>query len=521
MQPSIFKHLNCLFNTFNAFRKYRPDTSFLCIIALLFAIGISAPAKASHIVGGNLQMEYMGNSDYRFTLMYFRDVLNGSAASGFSSEVNVSIYRKRDNQFVRQLTLYKSGTDSVLAPSFRGCESYNFKISVIQFIGYDKLEVQDFSELGGYYIASNMCCRNSAISNIRNPGQSGNTFTLDFPALIGYDGYITRNSSPAFKPFKADYGCIDKEFYIDFSATDKDGDSLAYALTDPYNSQSRQTTTTTPPAPYQNINWVPGYSGLYPINSRKLIKIDPVTGILAVLPVESGLFVLTVEVKEYRKGRLIGNVRRDYQVLILACPGNYAPHISLDIKGQTQTALTGPADTIHVTTKPGLDDFKLSFTDSTANEYLSVKIVPVNYTGDLFSISPSSGSLNNRRFTASLNLPDCVQDPAKIYIFDVIVSDNDCPLHNTVTRRIAVKYVPPPVNRPYISVSGLPVNGAPLEITPFKTQSFLLTASIADTNALHLSIDSSDGFSPALLGINFRDTSGYRSISVPLSINVT
>ena len=45
-------------------------------MVLLVALGLNL--KATHIVGGELYYEYLGNNNYRVTLDYFIDCVNGN-----------------------------------------------------------------------------------------------------------------------------------------------------------------------------------------------------------------------------------------------------------------------------------------------------------------------------------------------------------------------------------------------------------------------------------------------------------
>ena len=61
------------------------------------------------------------------------------------------------------------------------------------------------------------------------------------------------------------------------------------------------------------------------VPGRSPLRVDTRSCLLRVTPDRVGLFVFSVEVGEYRNKKLIGVVRRDYQVLVIDCAKNDPP----------------------------------------------------------------------------------------------------------------------------------------------------------------------------------------------------
>ena len=85
---------------------------------------------------------------------------------------------------------------------------------------------------GGYQILYQRCCRNSTIVNIVDPSGTGSTYTVDIP-----ESSMDCNSSPFFVNYPPIVICANSPLVFDHSAIDYDGDSLVYAICEPYEGQ--------------------------------------------------------------------------------------------------------------------------------------------------------------------------------------------------------------------------------------------------------------------------------------------
>jgi hypothetical protein len=159
------------------------------------------------------------------------------------------------------------------------------------------------------------CCRNSTINNIVEPENAGQTFYLEFPAVVR-NGQPLINSTPKIFPPLSDYACINELFYFDFGGEDADGDSLVYEMVTPFNGSSTPAIPSPElpsSAPYSLIKWLPGLSTNNQIPGNPALTIDRRTGQLQVRPSQLGLFVFSIKCSEYRQGVKLGEVRRDFQ----------------------------------------------------------------------------------------------------------------------------------------------------------------------------------------------------------------
>ncbi|MEP7321351.1 MAG: PKD domain-containing protein, partial [Saprospiraceae bacterium] len=178
-----------------------------------------------------------------------------------------------------------------------------------------------------YYI---QCCRNRTILNIPNPGNTGATFFIE----ISNEAQASCNNSPRFKTFPPIVICADFPLNFDHSATDAEGDSLVYEFCPllagggagggggfPGGPAGCDSPTPEPracPPPFNTLSSVSGFSYIDPLGSG-VIALDRTTGLLTGHPRELGQYVVGICVKEYRGGKLIGSIHRDFQFNVTIC----------------------------------------------------------------------------------------------------------------------------------------------------------------------------------------------------------
>ncbi len=284
----------------------------LYLSAILFVLCATA-AKATHIVGGEIFYDYLGGNNYRITLKVYRDCLNGQAP--YDNPASVGIFNSAG---VLVDTLSMNFPGSVPVPPSINNPCYtppgNVCVEEAQYV-----EVKNLPPIaGGYTITYQRCCRNNTILNLVNPGGVGSTYTVNIPD----PSLAVGNSSPRYNYFPPIFICQGAPLTFDHSASEPDGDSLAYSMCDPYDGASASAPMPQPPAgpPYVNVPFNAPYSGAYPISSNPAITINPITGLMTGTPNLSGQWVVGVCCEEYRHGQLISIDKRDFQFNVLPCP---------------------------------------------------------------------------------------------------------------------------------------------------------------------------------------------------------
>ncbi|MBR9861383.1 T9SS type B sorting domain-containing protein, partial [bacterium] len=88
------------------------------------------------------------------------------------------------------------------------------------------------------------------------------------------------------------------------------------------------------PPPFRNVVWQFGYNTANQMSGDPILSINSATGELTVTPTITGQFVIGVKVIEYRKGKIVGETLRDYQVNVMDCDFDVIANFTTE-KGST------------------------------------------------------------------------------------------------------------------------------------------------------------------------------------------
>lgn len=455
---------------------------------ILFFFSWALSTRATHIVGGEFQMDHIQGNRYEITLKLIFDQINGNA-NALDSRITVGIFERFTNRFMGDFTLNLTWNSSPLPPSRPECgtgitvqnTAYFYRNTVV-------LSAQNYTYPGGYYMVWQRCCRNSIINNIRNPGATGMVFYLEFPPLGGLN-YPGLNSSPVLKAPTTDYACVGRNFTLDFSASDQDGDSLTYEMATPLKGQTipQQAIIFTPiPAPYPPVVWMPNFNALNAIWGNPSLSIDR-NGILTMNPYYTGLYVLSIICREFRNGRQIGLVQRDYQIPVLDCPPPN-PFGSVVYNNRDSTKYPDPNNVPPILVT-GVDNncFKVGVFGLKKGQSVSFRAEALNFRGKNITINPSSGSIEKTNDTLFVQVcgPSCINQRSFVYQMRLIMEDNTCPqpLRDTIPLSFIIQ--PPAEPAPFLSQDSSETELLAVVGSPFQ---FRITGTCADSKPLKLTI---------------------------------
>ncbi|BDS12477.1 PKD domain-containing protein [Aureispira anguillae] len=290
---------------------------FNYVIGWLFCIlfFLSSSTYASHIVGGEMTYNCLGNNQYEILLTIFRDCENGNPAAYFDQPAYVGIYNATTGAYLRTEALLLPNDDTLDLAQSNPC--YNIPSNVCIHTTTYRRQITLPNNSNGYHLVYQRCCRNNVITNIIDPGQTGATYDV----VISGDALASCNSSPRFREWPPFYICQGTSINYDNSAFDPDGDSIVYELCNPYDGATTLDPRPNPPAgpPFSSVNWRFPYGLNNMLGGADPFRIDPVTGMLAGTPPSLGIFVVGICAKEYRNGVLIGITKRDFQYEVVAC----------------------------------------------------------------------------------------------------------------------------------------------------------------------------------------------------------
>jgi hypothetical protein len=446
----------------------------------LFLVGLFlmcfGALHASHIVGGELALVHVNGTlyNYRINLILYYDYKYGETGGDLSALIR--IFRKRDNQYVGEYTVYPEGPmhpqkQAVGTPVeyFQPeCSDGSIETNRVFYkSGIITLSPAIYNDPDGYYMVYERCCRNYNITNIYSavpPGGpyseiAGQIFYLEFPPVIK-DGEPFINSSPILFPPLSDYACPNRSYFVDFAGTDPDGDSLVYSIVTPLNSKERFRALPTGgpnPGPYDSVVWKPGFSRVNIMRGNPDLRISD-EGLLTVTPSEIsiGLYVFAVRCEEYRNGVKIGEVRRDFQMLVQsACPDAEPPVIVGKAPGDVEFGSSNQLTVTYANTVTDTDRcFEVRVSDPDAlkfddnfSEDVKLKAIPVGFKKNIKSILPqvSSATISNDGTAVfEICLPKCPYNASGIFDIAIIAFDDACTLPLSDTLYIHVNLEPPP-----------------------------------------------------------------------------
>jgi gliding motility-associated-like protein len=418
--------------------------------------GLVGELLATHIVGGEIQMQYLNtNNRYRFIVNLYFDQINGNSQAE-DANIILAIYRRRNNQLVQSFTLNKSSQAFV---PYQGsdCQQQFLSTRLIRYLADVDLNPNNYRDTEGYYAIWERCCRNNVVSNIVASGDAGSVFYLWFPA-IEQGGQPFRNNTPAFSMPAGDYLCLGKDFSTNnFAATDADGDQLVYSMVTPFNGYSNRNN----PDPFNNgnipnpygfppptVTWATGFSATNAITSSvgQPLTINATTGELSVNPNRTGLFVFSIRCEEFRNGVKIGEVRRDFQFLVRECKENFPPVVSIPLPNNpSQNYQEGDTLTIDANSNNLCFDVKITDAPRENIKSIAVKKVSGNFNFRTNPLSVSSVRTdNNGNAIVQFCWIKCLysKDKNDIFVFDIIAKDDACPYEGVDTLRVKLRVLP-------------------------------------------------------------------------------
>ena len=426
---------------------------FLRSLGLLLLLLLPLAASATHIVGGELDLQYKSGSTYTLSLNLYFDAINGDPQALDQSLV-AGIFEKATNQRVVNVTLPLTSNTFVQYTN-PACAVGSLNTRKLVYTKEITLDAATYANAGGYYVAVERCCRNISISNIINPGGAAQTFYLEFPAVV--------RSGAAF------------------------------------------------------ITWSQGLSAANQIPGLPSLGIDARSGRLTVRASSLGLFVFGVRCAEYRKGVKIGETRRDFQLYVLNCPTNVAPRLQVHAANSATLYRPGRDTLRLLPGGNRCLTIRYTDPDPNSVLTMSTRAVNFTVPAPTFTTSTSgtvraAGAPDT--LTATLCFPDCADTKGKVYLLDLIVADNGCSLPKHDTLRVAFTATQAPNAAPVLTSSFPPapaptVDAAPtvVRVTLGQRYAATLTGTDVDRNALALAAVG-EGFDLAGMGMQFAAQNG-------------
>jgi gliding motility-associated-like protein len=362
-------------------------------------------AKASHISGGQITYNCLGNNVYEVKLTYFWDC-QGGFNPGATQSINVDGCGTSLFMTVTQSTLTPG--DGIPADGL--CPNSGLAVCKkrIEYIGTITLP----SACNSWTFSIGSCCRGGNITNIT--GGTGASYyhfatvnTVDAPCNNSPD--ISIGTLPNF--------CANQPACFNLGATEVDGNTLSYAFIAAYESGTTF------------VTYAAGYTGPAPMTG---ITINPTTGQINFTPTLQGDFVITVQITEKDAlGNIIGTIMRDFQVIVTNCSNQTVACGQGAITNVTSgTVPGGNGNTLQICENIPFC-FDVTFTDPNIGD--SVKLSSPNMAttlpGSSMVLTYTPGIKNQVKATICWTPPQGSSGLNTSFV--LIVKDNACPVPGT------------------------------------------------------------------------------------------
>ena len=293
------------------------------LLAVITFLVLSAPAEAAHIKGGFFTYEYLGpgsgtNNRYKITLTVY--MICNPTSGQLSNPINFSIFNGGNFQFIQDVSVPITNQYNLGKVYDEPCITGNETGCYYTIVVYDLPSIELPSSPNGYIISYQRCCRIAGINNIVSSGAVGNTFSINIPGTSSPVPNAEQNSSPVFLVNDTAVICRGSFFAYSFQASDRNGDSLAYEFCNAIEgaTQAAPAPTTASNPPYFSVPYQAPFTGTQPMGPGVII--NPLTGLISgTAPTTTGEYVISVCVKEYRNGILLGTTRKELHIRVGDC----------------------------------------------------------------------------------------------------------------------------------------------------------------------------------------------------------
>lgn len=442
----------------------------ILFVLLLLVINLFSlkSVLASHVPGGNITYECLGNNQFKVTLTLFED-----CATAFISNSPETITITNDcgitglTSATLNMVVFQDEVSQLCAAALPSSECNGGTYPGVYMHVYEGIVTLP-GQCDSWTFSYDNCCRNTS-TNVSNASSDDYYFFADLNNLDA-----PCNNSPQFTAPPIPFSCVGQTVCYNFGIVEIDGDSLSFALVSAYTGSGTF------------VSYQSGYSGASPIPG---ISIDPVTGQISFVASQIGNYVVCVQVTEYdNNGNIIGVVIRDIQFEVINCNNQVIDcTTSGDIFNLVgNVTQTGPTS-LEMCENEGFS-FSIAFQDPDFADSLSIitNISTVLPGSTIQVIHPDSTTSQYDSVVVNIAWTPPVGSANSNNAFTITVNDNACP----VTGQQTIVY--------YINVLG--VTTVYSDTTLCIGQTAMLLADAEQATSFTWSVISGD---PINIGTNF------------------
>ena len=405
------------------------------VFVLLTLISINK-IKASSIMASDISWMCVGQDSFLVKLVVYRDC-NGDAVATIPLQITCA----STGSIISTVNFYPGTPVDVTPVCCTACTrcqnpDCSFPYGIHRYTMQVIIKLSNAGSCCNIKLSWQLCCRNSSITT----GADGKNFYTE--ATLNRCQFPCDNS-PSFSSYPVTMLCVGSEYQYFQEETDVDADytgrpldSITYAIVPPLQSATDSIAYS---SPYSSAK--PIYFYGFPddkLTFPKGFHFIPELGELDFVPKKAEVTVMTIKVREYRKGKLIGEQRREMEFIVVTCTQNHLPTVKTPNNVRSKSTSGGSPVS-----------FTFSTNDSDINDTLSI-----SWNNNIPGATWSTTNGQSKHPTGTLTwTPTDAQASSLPYTFTVTARDDACPVRGSFTQAYQITVKPNPKARLIVSDS--------------------------------------------------------------------
>lgn len=285
------------------------------------------PLFASHIIGGEMRYEFLGNTAngdsirYKIVLLLFKGDATGPNVAQLANSYVIGIFNNDNGNkiigpsYYNDWFIFQDNPPGIMPVPINVSSCISNPPTLNYTFARYSMEIILAKNNYGYTVAYQTCCRQNGLQNV---GPDGANYMCTIPGNLQMGSQTYIDNSPAFG-LPVSVICQNSPFNLNFSASDIDGDSLVYRFCNAYNGGDAADAGFEDPSPppYQSVVYLSGHNGGQPLGP--FATINPATGMISGTSPNAGNYVVCVCIDVFRDGRRISTHRKDLIVRVSPC----------------------------------------------------------------------------------------------------------------------------------------------------------------------------------------------------------
>ncbi len=389
-------------------------------------------AFASHIVGMDLNYQWVSGNTYKITLVAYGDCASGAPFTSLATaDPQICIYNAGTSVGTITLAVDAAASGTLASPvcaadtGLTTCSGGTI-IGIKKYTYTGNYTVTGTSHYWRFIFDGNMgtataAGRAASITNVVNPG-NGLTVLVDT-----LDNTYHNNTSPVLSVVPTPYYCLNNADDYNPGASDPDGDSLHFYLTSGLQV-GLTADNCAAAAAAGSVTYQTGITATTPLTTAAgSFAFNTLTGEISFNPNLAQRSLVVYNIREYRNDTFIGTSMREMTFLVQTCT-NTPPNGGGGITGATGSGLVVDSVDYHICTNSGAFSFHVDPRESlsTANITITASGLPagstVTFTGNG---TPTPDALFS--WTSTGTAPG-------LYTFYLVYVDNNCPIAGQTTQ---------------------------------------------------------------------------------------